>query len=85
MTDPALSQFVTVLREAAAAMRAASGKAGLPLDKTLWTREEIAECLKTKSRTALEREMRKPGFPKARRIGNGRWIASEIIEWAGEQ
>jgi hypothetical protein len=36
VTDPALSQFIGVLREAAAAMRVASGKAGLPLDKTLW-------------------------------------------------
>jgi hypothetical protein len=30
VTDPALSQFIGVLREAAAAMRIASGRAGLP-------------------------------------------------------
>lgn len=74
-----MQTLAKAIREAAVVSRA------LPLDKTLWTREEVAACLRVESRTSLDREMKKPGFPKARRIGSGRWIAAEVIEWAESQ
>jgi predicted DNA-binding transcriptional regulator AlpA len=80
-----VSQVISMIREAAAAMRVASGRAGLPLDKTLWDAADCALWLKVSKRT-FERVRSKAGFPKARYPGDSaRWIASEIIDWAGEQ
>jgi hypothetical protein len=85
VTDPAISQFVTVLREAAAAMRVATGKSGLPLDKTLWDASDCALWLKVSKRT-FERIKSKDHFPEAHYPGDSaRWIAAEVIDWAGEQ
>lgn len=57
----------------------------LPLDKTLWTKEQVGKYLEVSPRT-LERLYRASGFPKPKMIGHSpRWIAAEVIDWAGEQ
>lgn len=74
-----------LIREATDAIRAEVRKSTLPLDKTLWTREQLADYLGAESRATLDRIMALPGFPRAKAIGHGRWIAGDVIEWAREQ
>ena len=60
-------------------------KSQLPYDKTLWTKEQVITYLDVSPRT-LDRLRNATGFPKARMIGHSpRWIAAEVIDWAGEQ
>lgn len=83
--DRTIDQTVDLIRAATAAIKAEVRKSSLPLDKTLWTREQVADYLGAESRTTMDRIMAKPGFPKPKAIGHGRWIAADIIEWASEQ
>ena len=57
----------------------------LPLDKTLWTKEQVITYLDVSPRT-LDRLRLSTRFPRAKMIGHSpRWIAAEVIDWAGEQ
>lgn len=85
MSDISTDRVIDVLERAAKALELAGRKTRLPLDKTLWTREQVGEYLEADSRTTLDRYMSAPGFPKAKAIGHGRWNAQEVIDWAGEQ
>ena len=67
----------------------AKSKPHIPLTVDLWSGDEVAQFLKRDRRTAMERIVVLPSFPRAIRLptvpgGKGQplWKASEVIAWA---
>lgn len=54
----------------------------VPLDIALWDTEHLAAYLCYQPRVIREKVVTQYGFPQRIDIGNGRWKASEVIEWA---
>lgn len=62
----------------------------IPLDKTLWTRDQCADYLRVAPGTMVETAAL-PDFPKPTRVtaatggkgpSNLRWFAGDVIDWA---
>lgn len=60
---------------------AATKVTAIPFDNRWIGAAEIGALLSVRPRTVLEVYACRADFPKANRVGNPRWKASEILQW----
>ena len=60
---------------------AATKAAAIPLDARWLDATGVGALICQEPRYVLERLAPRPDFPKASRIGQPRWKASEVLEW----